>query len=157
LSEISVALTGGVSPPIVTTGNGNYQFSELSVGSNYSVTPSRQGYVFNPPNRTINNLRSDQRADFQGVACIFTISQAISTWQSIRAMGQAVLRLRGISVLQQSPGPFLRRSRWEISTVTENPTLRLWEVRVRRSFLPVMHGWLFYAQQCQYRRGNRPG
>jgi uncharacterized repeat protein (TIGR01451 family) len=84
LGGVTVGVNGAVRPPVVTTGNGDYQFAELAQGGSYTVTLSRQGYVFNPPTRSLNNLQSDQRADFGAVACIFSIS---SDSQSFPAMG----------------------------------------------------------------------
>ncbi|MCI0664148.1 MAG: FG-GAP-like repeat-containing protein, partial [Acidobacteria bacterium] len=91
LSGVSVAVSEVVRPPVVTVDDGNYQFAELVQGGNYTVTPSRQGYVFNPPNRTINNLQSDQRADFGGVACIFSISSASQSFPATGGVGSVTI------------------------------------------------------------------
>src|SRR5262249_45943845 len=73
-SGVTVSLTGAQRPAATTGGDGGYQFAELSPGANYTVTPARQGYVFNPPSRALDNLTADQRADFTAVACAFTIT-----------------------------------------------------------------------------------
>src|SRR5262245_55643035 len=91
LSGVTVAMNGAVRPPTVTTDSGDYQFAELATGGSYTVTPSRQGYVFNPPNRTINNLQSDQRANFGGVACIFSISSASQSFPATGGIGNVTI------------------------------------------------------------------
>jgi uncharacterized protein (TIGR03437 family) len=91
LSGITVAVNGSGRPPFVTPDDGNYQFAELAQGASYTVTPSRQGYVFNPPNRTINNLQNDQRADFQGVACNLSISSASQLFPATGGMGSVTI------------------------------------------------------------------
>src|SRR5262249_12645154 len=73
LGNVAVALGGAQRPGATTSGDGIYQFAELPVGAGYNLTPSRAGYVFNPPSRAIDNLQTDQRADFSAVACRFTI------------------------------------------------------------------------------------
>ncbi|HKC88749.1 MAG TPA: SBBP repeat-containing protein, partial [Blastocatellia bacterium] len=74
LGEVAVALTGAQRPAATTASDGGYQFPELPPGANYMVTPSRPGYVFNPATRPINDLQTDQRADFQAVSCAFSIA-----------------------------------------------------------------------------------
>ncbi|MCI0663511.1 MAG: FG-GAP-like repeat-containing protein, partial [Acidobacteria bacterium] len=91
LNGVSVPLSGAGRPPLTTTVNGNYQFAELSAGRNYTVTPSLQGYVFNPPNRTINNLQRDERVDFQGAACIFSISSARQSFPATGGVGSVTI------------------------------------------------------------------
>ena len=91
LSGVTVAMNGAVRPPIVTTGSGDYQFAELALGGSYTVTPSRQGYVFNPPNRAFNNLQADQRADFGAVACVFSISPSSQSFPATGGVGSVTL------------------------------------------------------------------
>src|SRR5262249_40289106 len=56
-------------------------------GSNYTVTPSRQGYVFNPTNRAFNSLAADQRGDFAAVACVFTLAERSHAFPSTGGAG----------------------------------------------------------------------
>src|SRR5262249_25307361 len=74
LGEVAVALPEAQRPAATTASDGGYQFPELPPGANYMVTPSRPGYVFNPATRPINDLQTDQRADFQAVSCAFSIA-----------------------------------------------------------------------------------
>lgn len=87
LSGVTVNLTGAQRPAITTAEDGRYQFAELAAGGNYTVTPSRQGYVFNPANRAFNNLTTDQRGDFSAVACVFSITPSNLVFQSVGGMG----------------------------------------------------------------------
>ncbi len=52
LSGVTVSCNNGThSRNIITDASGNYSFN-VSADSNYSITPDRTGYVFNPGNRT---------------------------------------------------------------------------------------------------------
>jgi uncharacterized repeat protein (TIGR01451 family) len=84
LNGVSVAVEGSGKPPALTSEDGKYQVSELEIGERYTVTPSRQGYVFNPVSRTIRYLLTDRQVDFGAVACELAISPAS---QSIPAAG----------------------------------------------------------------------
>lgn len=84
LSGVSLALTGANRPAAQTNADGAYQFAELPSGGNYTVTPARTGFVFNPASRSFNNLTSDQRGDFAATACRFTLSPSS---QSLPATG----------------------------------------------------------------------
>ena len=91
LSEVAVALTGAQRPTVTTAIDGGYQFAELPAGANYTVTPSQQGYVFNPATRAINDLRMDQRADFQAVACAFSITPRNQTFAATGGSGSVTI------------------------------------------------------------------
>jgi hypothetical protein len=52
LSGVTLVLSGVASKRTTTDANGNYTFSILSNG-NYTVTPSRIGYSFTPPSRSV--------------------------------------------------------------------------------------------------------
>ena len=91
LGEVTVALTGAQRPTATTAVDGGYQFPELPARANYTVTPSRQGYVFNPANRVINDLQSDQRADFAAVACSFSISPRNQSFMATGGTGSVMI------------------------------------------------------------------
>lgn len=74
IGGVSINLTGSQTAMTMTGDNGFYQFADLDVGGIFTVTPSRQGYVFNPPSRAYTNVNQDQTSNFNGVACLFTIS-----------------------------------------------------------------------------------
>ncbi|HMX25587.1 MAG TPA: FG-GAP-like repeat-containing protein, partial [Blastocatellia bacterium] len=71
---VMVGLSGAQTVAAMTNAAGFYQFSELTAGGNYNVTPARQGFVFNPPSRSFTNVTQDQTANFTAVACLFAIT-----------------------------------------------------------------------------------
>lgn len=91
LPGVNLALTGAQRPAVQTNAEGFYQFAELSSGGNYTVTPSRAGYVFNPASRSFNNLTSDQRGDFAAVACQFTLAPRTQSFPAIGGTGTLTL------------------------------------------------------------------
>ncbi len=78
-------------PSAITSSDGGYQFPELPAGANYTVTPARQGFVFNPATRAFDNLQSDQRADFEAISCVFSISPRIQTFTATGGMGSVTI------------------------------------------------------------------
>jgi hypothetical protein len=67
LGGVSVALSGAATRNTTTNANGDYGFTNLNPG-NYTVTPSKPNFTFPVPFRTINNLSSNQTADFTAEA-----------------------------------------------------------------------------------------
>ncbi|HEV2352239.1 MAG TPA: choice-of-anchor D domain-containing protein [Terriglobia bacterium] len=67
LSGVAVALTGDLTTSTTTDASGNYSFSGLAAGGNYTVTPSLKGYIFTPPNSSFSNLSANQTANFTAV------------------------------------------------------------------------------------------
>lgn len=57
-SGATVVLSGAASATVTTDSSGHYKFSGLSNGA-YSVTPSKEGAAFNPPNRDVTATSSD--------------------------------------------------------------------------------------------------
>ncbi len=64
LAGAAVVLSGGASASTTTDPNGNYSFTGLTGGLNYTVTPYKSGYVFTPDNQTFANLQANQLANF---------------------------------------------------------------------------------------------
>jgi uncharacterized repeat protein (TIGR01451 family) len=65
LSGVTITLSGTQSGTATTDANGNYSFA-VPAGGNYTVTPSRENFVFTPRSQTFENLSSNQTADFVG-------------------------------------------------------------------------------------------
>src|SRR5215472_3746631 len=69
LGEVKVTLTGGPAGAepvsIVTDTEGDYAFT-VDAGYNYSLSVSRPGYVFDPPNVFFGVVIQDMLADFVG-------------------------------------------------------------------------------------------
>ncbi|MGC8654771.1 MAG: N-acetylmuramoyl-L-alanine amidase, partial [Candidatus Kryptoniota bacterium] len=66
IQGVSMNLTGAINASTVSDASGNYSFSNLSGGGNYTVTPSKTGYSFSPPSITFNNLTQNSIANFTG-------------------------------------------------------------------------------------------
>ena len=65
MSGVTVNLSGTTNAAVLTDAVGNYQFSGLAAGGNYTVSPSFVRYYFTPPNRSFNNLSSNQSGSFE--------------------------------------------------------------------------------------------
>jgi endonuclease G, mitochondrial len=65
VSNATITLNGGAAPVTTTTDtSGNYTFTNVTAGGNYSVSASAAGFTFAPASQAINNLSSNQTADF---------------------------------------------------------------------------------------------
>ena len=95
LDGTTMALTGAGSASTNTDSNGAYQFTDLNSGS-YTITPSRAGFAFNPPNSpvTVNNTNITGQ-DF---------AATLVTWA--RAYGQ-IDNDRAHAIVQTSDGGFI--------------------------------------------------
>jgi hypothetical protein len=60
LPGVTLSLTGSETKSASSGSDGSYSFSGLAGGGNYTVTPSKPGYTFNPPSTTYNALSADQ-------------------------------------------------------------------------------------------------
>jgi hypothetical protein len=78
--SVRVKLSGSSTAQTLTTNQGNYVFSNLPGGGNFTVTPVSPIFDFTPANRSYTNLLSDQTAqDFAAVKNRFTISGNVSS------------------------------------------------------------------------------
>jgi hypothetical protein len=74
VSGVTVALTGSQSGQMTTGSSGQYSFTNLPTGGNYTLAPSKSGFVFSPSSRTYNNLNSHKTdADFTAIPAQQTI------------------------------------------------------------------------------------
>jgi PKD domain/Carboxypeptidase regulatory-like domain/Ig-like domain CHU_C associated len=64
LSGVTITLGGSVSQVTDTDQSGNYQFTNLQAGGNYTITPTKTNYTFTPQNPTFSNLNGNQVAIF---------------------------------------------------------------------------------------------
>ncbi|HEY9403463.1 MAG TPA: S8 family serine peptidase, partial [Pyrinomonadaceae bacterium] len=72
--NVTVLLSGSRSAAMMTNAGGNYSFTGLAEGGNYTVTPSLPNATFAPPSQSFNNLSSDRTADFTATLCTFSIT-----------------------------------------------------------------------------------
>lgn len=60
ISGVTMTLSGSQSANTSTDVSGNYSFAGLAAGGNYTVTPAKANYAFNPASRTYNSLATNQ-------------------------------------------------------------------------------------------------
>lgn len=77
MGEVTVTLSGSMNRTFVTDIFGNYSFTDLPGGGNYTVIPSRAKFMFSPPGATFNNLSSNRVVNFTGRIATFTISGGV--------------------------------------------------------------------------------
>jgi photosystem II stability/assembly factor-like uncharacterized protein len=66
IAGVTITLSGSKSATMQTDSHGNYRFEGLEPGGSYTVTPSKQDYIFTPATLSFNNMTQDQIADFTG-------------------------------------------------------------------------------------------
>ena len=77
LDGVVMTLNGSASASTTTDLNGAYSFTGLPVGGTYTVTPSYNGYVYNPLSRTLTAVTSDQTADFNAEFVVCQVNAEI--------------------------------------------------------------------------------
>ncbi|HZI87169.1 MAG TPA: carboxypeptidase regulatory-like domain-containing protein, partial [Pyrinomonadaceae bacterium] len=77
LPGVTVTVSGG-GGSTTTDANGNYLFSDLPAGGNYTVTPSSNTHSFNPASQTFNNLNMNRIANFVGTRTSVSISGKVT-------------------------------------------------------------------------------
>ena len=73
LGGITVSLSGSASRTTTTAPSGDYSFTDLASGGNYTVSPARPNFIFTPPSLIFNNLSQDQTANFTATPPTVTI------------------------------------------------------------------------------------
>lgn len=66
VAGVTVKLIHLQSNTTTTDANGNYSFTDLPAGGNYTVVPVMKGWVFTPPSTRIDDLSEDRTANFFG-------------------------------------------------------------------------------------------
>lgn len=107
---VTMTLNGGSAASVLTDQDGYYQIAELILGGNYTITPAKSGYSFEPPSRSYTNLTADQTANFTATVCTYEIYPIA---QDFGASGGA----GSFSVLATARCPW---------TVTVNPEAASW-------------------------------
>jgi uncharacterized repeat protein (TIGR01451 family) len=78
LGGVTLTLSGSLAATTQTDPSGNYSFTNLSGGGNYTVSPSLVNYTFAPPSRTFPDLSANQTGDFVGTLNTHTISGRVA-------------------------------------------------------------------------------
>ncbi|MCM3874319.1 MAG: SBBP repeat-containing protein [Pyrinomonadaceae bacterium] len=82
VSGVLVTLNGPQSATTQTDSDGFYQFADLPVGGNYTLTPTKTNLSFEPPAQTFNSLSADQTADFVASTCTYSLSPVTASFSS---------------------------------------------------------------------------
>jgi hypothetical protein len=77
ISGVTLTLSGSSTGTTTTNQSGDFSFN-LPAGGNYTVTPSRQFFSFNPASRTYSDLEADQYAAFGIQQNLHTISGRVT-------------------------------------------------------------------------------
>jgi uncharacterized protein (TIGR02145 family) len=59
LEGVTITTTGGHTKTVTTNSNGQYMITGIPHGATVTITPSLEGFEFNPPYRTIENITQD--------------------------------------------------------------------------------------------------
>ncbi|HKQ72777.1 MAG TPA: carboxypeptidase-like regulatory domain-containing protein, partial [Blastocatellia bacterium] len=97
IQGVNITVTGSPFGPnsAVTDSNGDYTVTQLLSGYNYTATPSKAGYTFNPPNRVYNQLNEVVTgADFTGAPVTYAISGRVTNSQGT-GISQVTVTLSG--------------------------------------------------------------
>ncbi|MGI9068860.1 MAG: SBBP repeat-containing protein, partial [Pyrinomonadaceae bacterium] len=76
LGGVTMTLSDGKSLTVATNGSGNYSFTNLPAGRNYTVAPSLTGFFFAPTSTAFTNLLANQTANFA-----VAFEAALNSWR----------------------------------------------------------------------------
>ena len=96
LSAATMTLSVGKSLTTATDAGGNYSFANLPAGRNYTVTPSKASFGFEPPSRTFTNVLANQTANFVASA---TIQFNVGSYTASETAGRATITITRTSGL----------------------------------------------------------
>ncbi len=124
VSSVKVSLTGSQSQTDFTDANGNYSFPNLNPGGNYTVTPTRTNYTFDPPVQSFSNLTADQVANFTGLVDHVTISGIVkdSSGAGVSGVTVSLSGSQTASVLTTAGGTYSFANLDAGGTYTVTPT-----------------------------------
>lgn len=87
VSGVSMVISEGISDTAATDSSGAYTFVGLALGSDYTITPVKEGYTFSPPNRTISNF-AETVAGLNFTASGLAVEDVVQP-QELRVVGSA--------------------------------------------------------------------
>lgn len=96
---VNISLTGTQAGTATTDATGNYSFLNLAAGGNYTVKPTRTGYIFAPSSYLYTNLSADQTSQNFTATAVAT-APTISGTVKFGTAG-----LSGVTVRLTSPTP----------------------------------------------------
>jgi uncharacterized repeat protein (TIGR01451 family) len=95
LAGVTLTLGGAQTATTTTDARGYYQFTGLTAGSTYIVTPAKTGYTFTPLSQTLSDVRQDAVANFTAEVCSYSLSQANVSRGSAGGSGSVAVTANG--------------------------------------------------------------
>lgn len=86
LSSVNVSLTGTSEQNVTTSSDGVYSFTVIENGD-YTITPTKTGYVFSPGYKSFSNVTSNQSQNFNAALETFIITASAGTGGTIVPSG----------------------------------------------------------------------
>src|SRR5437870_11249980 len=90
LDAVTMTLTAGKSLSTQTNASGNYSFANLPAGRNYTITPSKTAFGFQPTSTSFTNVLTNQTANFVASA---TIQFNVGSYVANEADGRATITI----------------------------------------------------------------
>ena len=84
ISGVAMTLSGSQSATTQTDANGNYSFSNLASGGNFTIKPSKANYAFSPDSIRYTSLNRNETANFTGrLVGLMSVSPAAIAFGSV--------------------------------------------------------------------------
>jgi len=125
LGGVNVTLDGGKSATTTTDANGNYSFTNLLAGANYTVTPQLADYTFAPASASFQNLSANGTANFTASLNSHAISGRVTVGGG-NGLANVTLNLTGgrtASVVSDVNGNYTFQNLPAGNTYTVTPSL----------------------------------
>ena len=87
LASVTMTMTGALSATQQTNAQGSFQFANLLLSGNYTITPVSSVYSFEPAVRDFNLLTSDQSGDFTATPCTYSLSTSSQRFEATGGNG----------------------------------------------------------------------
>jgi Carboxypeptidase regulatory-like domain/Pectate lyase superfamily protein len=87
VSGVTVTLSGSHNAIVNTAADGNYLFTNLPAGGDFTVTPAKSGHTFGPMSVNHNNLSEDQIANFivTGTSPVLIVEEGTQSLAALRS------------------------------------------------------------------------
>jgi Tol biopolymer transport system component len=136
---VTVTLSGSASATSVTQFNGQYQFNSLTPGGNYTVTPAKAGYTFNPVSQTFNNLSTNTGINFiTPSAHFYTVSGRVIDISAVGVSGVVVSLSESNGATFVAPATTNASGNYSIPNVQSDLTYYVVPFKPRLTFTPYI-------------------
>jgi hypothetical protein len=78
LSGVTITLSGSSSGSVTSGADGSFLFAGLAAGGNYTITPSKINYTFNPANAVFNSLGESKTQNFAATLNTYSITGVVT-------------------------------------------------------------------------------